>query len=253
MAGALAPGIDFMMTVESRSDPFLPPVHLVELVHSNLGGSAEPVDGDQVFSSIIQAADADAGLWLVTTDKGPESLSALSDSFVRRYPKTTLDGREFKYPYKKRVNVTAAALTDAFLAKFIDMVEQVVNATEGVYLVFQMIIGGGELRSSTLRPATSIPRRDLVFGFAFDLFYDSGFEEAAEALQALMQDLVDTEFSATQEQRLFWGSFGDVDMSHESVRNFYYDDLNTYTRCQGLKKRVDPNDLLSTPFTVKLP
>jgi FAD/FMN-containing dehydrogenase len=253
VAGTLPPGIDFMMTVESRSEPFLPPVHLVELVHSNLGGSGEVVDGDQVFNSIIQASDAEAGPWLLTTDQGPESLSTLSDSFVRRYPKTTLDGREFKYPYKKRVNGSTNALTDVFVERFIDMVDKGVTATEGVYLVFQMIIGGGELQSSSLRPATSIPRRDLVFGFAFDLFYDTGYEEAAVKLQDDMQGLVDAEFSATQEQRFFWGSFGDTDMTHEAVVKFYYDDINTYSRSQNLKKRVDPDDLFHTPFTVKLP
>ena len=31
-------------------------------------------------------------------------------------------------------------------------------------------------------------------------------------------------------------------MSYESVRNFYYDDIDTYTRCQSLKKRLDLND-----------
>src|SRR5262249_2646063 len=155
------------------SEPFLPPVLLVELVHSNPGGSGEVVDGDQEFHAIIQASDAGAGVWLLMTDQGPESLSTLSDSFVRRYPKTTLDGREFKYPYKKRVNVTTSALTSAFIEKFIDLVDRVVTTMDGVYLVFQMGIGGGALQSSSRRPATSIPRRDLVFIFVFDIFYDT--------------------------------------------------------------------------------
>ena len=122
-----------------------------------------------------------------------------------------------------------------------------------VYLVFQMIIGGGALQGSSARPATSIPRRDLVFGFVFDLFYDTGAEEKAEQLQADMQVIVDSEYSPAQEQRLFWGSFGDTDMAHEPARQFYYDKSDTYIRSQNLKKKVDPNDLYHSQLTVRLP
>ena len=252
-AGVLPAGIDFMMTVESGSDVIIPPVILVELVHSNLGGANEPVDGDAVFKSIIQAADAATGMFPRFTDKGPESLSALSDSFVRRWPKTTLDGREFRYPYKKRINCTTSALSDAFVDKFVDMVNKVVMHTDGVYLVFQMLFGGGAYRDSTRRPQTSIPRRDYVYCFVFDLFYDTGYEQTAVKLQKEMQALVDSEYSKGQEQRVLWGSFGDYDMSKPTVRDYYYDDLGKYTELQKLKKKVDPDNRFHTPFAVQLP
>jgi hypothetical protein len=172
---------------------------------------------------------------------------------VRRFPTTTLDGRELKYPYKKRVNSTVRELSDEFIDRFVDLVDQVVMRTDGVYLVFQMFIGGGEYRYSKRRHETSIPRRDLVYGFVFDLFYDDGFEETAEQLQAEMQKIVDTVYSPEQEERLFWGSFGDFNMSEQKVVNYYYDDLDTYQKLQGLKQKLDPGDLFHTPFAVQLP
>ena len=155
--------------------------------------------------------------------------------------------------YKKRINCTTSALTNVFLDRFVNLVDKVVERTVGVYLVFQMMIGGGDYRNSSLRAATSIPRRDFVFAFVFDLFYDTGFEQAAMNLQDEMQAIVDSEFSTNQEQRLFWGSFGDTDMTKTSVRNFYYDDASRYVRLQALKEKVDPDDVFHTLFTVKLP
>ena len=252
-AGTQPPGLDFTMTVESSSGLFLPPILLVEMVHSNLGGPGELVDGDQEFKAIIQASDQGAGLWRAITSKGPKPLSTLSDSFVRRGFATTWDGREFKYPYRKRVNCSTSAITTAFLDRFVDLVEKVVNATDGVYLVFQMMIGGGNYQNSLRRPATSIPQRDFVFCLVFDLFYEEGFEQTAADLQQEMQMLVDSEFSQNQERRLFWGSFGDTDMTKLPVINLYYDDTNKYVRLQALKKKVDPDDIFHTLFTVKLP
>lgn len=252
-AGLLPAGIDFMMTVESGSDLIIPPVILVELVHSNLGGENEPVDGDQVFKSVIEAADAAAGFFPRFTEKGPQSLSSLSDSFVRRWPMTTLDGREFQYPFKKRINCTSNALTDVFIHKFVELVNKVVMNTEGVYLVFQMLVGGGNYKNSTRRPQTSIPRRDYVYCFVFDLFYDDGYEQVAVDLQSQMQSIVDHDYSPGQEQRMHWGSFGDIDMSKAEVRDCYYDDLAKYARLQQLKKKVDPGNVFHTPFMVQLP
>lgn len=250
-AGTKPAGIDFTVTVESNAglNPF--PLLLVEMVHSNLGGLGETVKGEEVFKSIIQASDEDS-FGLLTTTKGTKPLSFWSDFFVRRFPSTTVDGREFKYPYKKRVNCTTIAMTNAFLKKFVDMVDKVVN-TDGVYLVFQMMIGGGAFQTSPRREQTSIPRRDFVFCFVFDVFYADGFMEVAEQLQEEMQGIVNTEFSPGQEQRLFWGSFGETDMRETSVQKFYYDDIGKYVRLQQLKKKVDPNDVFHTSLTVQLP
>ena len=100
---AMPPDVDFMMTVESQSFPLPVPVHLIELVYSNVGGSGQQFDAEQFFAPIINAS-YEGPLDFLFTTKGPKSLSALANSFVRRFPSTTWDGREFKYPYKKRVN-----------------------------------------------------------------------------------------------------------------------------------------------------
>lgn len=255
-AGTLRPDIDYMMTVASRSDTLRPPFPtiLVELVHANLGGPGEVVDAETVFEPIITAADSEAPLWeLLPTVEGEESLSNLSNSFVRRFPFTTPDGREFRQPYQKRINCSSAALTDDFVDRFVNLIDKVVAQTDGVYLIFQMLIGGGNFQKSNRRAATSIPRRDFVFCFIFDLFYDTGKKPVAEQLQNEMQALIDAHFSPAQEQRLLWGTFGDTDITKDAVRNFYYDDPVVYARLQQLKKKVDPEDLFHSRLTVKLP
>ncbi len=251
-AGTLDPDLDFMMTVESRSAWVLPPLLLVELVHSNLGGAAQVFDPAQVFSPVTQAADAGTASWeRLLTRKGPQPLSVLSDSFVRRWPATTDAGREFDYPYQKRINCTGDALTDGFVAGCVALVNKVVTQSDTVRLVFQMLIGGGNYGKSS--PATSIPRRDFVFCFMFDLFHDDDDDARAEAegYQAEMQTLIDAHFSGPQEQRLFWGSFGDTNMTNPVVQNYYYDNPARYTDLRQLKRDVDPHNLFSTLLSVK--
>ncbi len=211
--------VDFTMTVESQAFPLPAPAHVIEMVYSNVEGSSEQFDPEQFFSPIIQAADAGQQLWLMdSTTKGPKSCSALADSFVRRFPETTLDGREFKYPYRKRINCTMRELSDRFIDDFVNMVDKVVMHTEGVYLVFQMAFGGGAFRNSPRRPETSIPRRDFVFFFVFDLFHEEDRLTEAENLQDEMQKIIDASYSHGDEGRLFWGSFGDIDMSQPEGR-----------------------------------
>ncbi len=253
-AGTLRPDINFSMSVESNSGLIPHPILIVELLHMNLGGPEEVVNGDEVFHSIIQAVDVGPpSLMDFVTIKGPQLLSVHSDAVVRRYPLTTIDGREFRYPYKKRTNCTSHALTDVFIERFVDLVDKIVTSPDSVYLVFQMMIGGGNFQKTKRRASTSIPRRDFVFGFSFYIFYAEGFEAVAEQLQQELQVIVETDFSPDQEQRLFWASFGDTDITKPKVRDFYYDDIEVYKRLQTLKQRVDPDDVFHTSLTVKLP
>ena len=249
--GVLPGNIDFMMTVESSYN-LLPrrPLIKVELVSTD----KHDLKGMAVLNSVKNACNTIHALTSYTLVEGDKPLSELSDSFVRRYPLTTWCGREFKYPYKKRVNVTTKSLTDDFIKNFVDLLDKVVMQTEGVYLVFQMVIGGGELKYSKHRPETSIPRRDFVYCLIFDLFYEEGFISVAINLQDELQGIVDTYFSPGQEQRLFWGSFGDdtdIKNPNNLVRNYYYDDPDSYKKLQNLKKKVDAGDLFHTSLTVK--
>jgi FAD/FMN-containing dehydrogenase len=249
--GTLTADIDFMMTVESSKIPFLP-VMLVEAVDTNFDGEDTGSIKNQILQSIIDAASSEQANW-EKSEYRKRSLSSLSDSFVRRFPATTLDGREFQFPYKKRINCTTNALTDDFIQQFVNMVDKVVMETKGVKLVFQMLMGGGAYQNTERRQATSIPHRDYVFCFIFDLFYRKGYEETAVDLQQKMQIIVDKHFSGNQEQRVFWGSFGDTDISKNEVRQMYYDSEEQYERLQKLKQLVDPNDIFHTTLTVQLP
>jgi FAD/FMN-containing dehydrogenase len=253
-AGTLPADIDLMMTVESTGRmPFFP-ILLVEAVSGDLAGN-EGVIENEMLKSIDEAASFEQSTWedLLPLEYGNRSLSDLSDSFVRRWPATTLDGREFPYPYKKRIDCTTTALTDDFIQQFVDMVDEVLMQTEGVKLVFQMLMGGGAYQHTERRQDTSISHRDYVFCFVFDLFYRQGFEQAAIDLQNRMQIVVDKHFSGNQEQRVFWGSFGDTDISKIEVRKMYYDSEEQYARLQQLKQKVDPNDIFHTTLTVQLP
>lgn len=79
------------------------------------------------------------------------------------------------------------------------------------------------------------PHRSFVFAFTYDIFYTKNHENTANIFQQKMQDLIDAHFNNGKDQRVFWGSFGDTDMTNPQVVNYYYDDLNDYTRLQDLK------------------
>lgn len=249
-SGTLPPEMDFMMTVASAGGikPF--PLLLAELVHSDLKNGA----GNQAFHSIKKIASANASWWEQhQTHHGKQRLSKLSDSFVRRWPATTMDGREFKHPYKKRVNCTMKALTDAFVEKLVEMISHVVINVPNVKLVFQMSIGGGNYQKNKQSDIASISHRDYVYCFVFDLFYKKGFETTAIKLQEDMQLLIDNHFNNGQERRVFWGSFGDTDISKPTIRQMYYDSEDQYKQLQELKQEVDAEDVFHTDLTVQLP
>ncbi|MEM7354293.1 MAG: FAD-binding protein [Acidobacteriota bacterium] len=183
--------------------------------------------------------------------EGDKDLSYMSDAKVRRTG-TTEDGREFKEPYRKRLNCTNRPLTTEFIEGFVDLIDRVVQSRT-VQLVFQMFLGGGAYGSPEASPPlSSIDHRDVTLGIVFDCFYIGrrGLNNARR-FQNEMQDLLGA-FSGDQEIRMLWGSFGDTDISKEAVRKLYYDDA-TWSSLQALKEKVDPGDLFHTEFTVQLP
>ncbi len=254
-AGTLTADFDFMMTVKSTDKIQFFPVLLVEAVYGNLPVVNKGVIEDGRLKSIDEAVLFEQSWWenFLRREYGKRSLPDLSDSFVRRHPATTHDGREFEYPYKKRINCTTNALTDDFIQQFVDMIDKVVMKTEGVKLIFQMLMGGGAYQNTKGKNVTSISHRDYVFCFVFDLFYREGFEQIAVILQKDMQKVIDEHFSGNQELRVFWGSFGDTDISKKEIRQMYYDSEEQYARLQQLKQKVDPNDIFHTTLTVQLP
>jgi hypothetical protein len=196
---------------------------------------------------------------MVVGFEGEKKLSALSDSFVRRFPYTTLAGREFKYPYKKRVNCTIKALSNEFVDALSAKIDEVVTKEPGVKLAFQMSFGGGAVRAKGNdmvgdTTITSIPQRDVVYTFSFELFYTPGNEGKAIDLQKDMQEIVDKYFhNDSHERRSFHATFGDTNISNPDIRKMYYDSEEQYKKLQKLKECVDPDDIFHTDLTVQLP
>ena len=175
-------------------------------------------------------------------------LSYLSNEKVRR----AMGAREYPEPYLKRLNCTKKPISDAFIERFVELIDRVVKS-KTVKLVFQMFIGGGAYASPDPSPAVnSICHRDVTLGIVFDCFYIGarGLNNA-KRFQDEMQNLLE-EFSGEQEIRMLWGSFRDTDLSKEEIRKLYYDD-ETWSRLQEVKKVVDEEDLFHTEFTVQLP
>ncbi|CAM9161442.1 unnamed protein product, partial [Laminaria digitata] len=176
------------------------------------------------------------------------ALSYMSNAFVRNKGMTS-DGREFPEPYVKRVNCTTKALSDDFIASFVDLVDKAMNTTN-VNFVFQMVMGGGAYEGNGAKGISSIPHRDIAIGIVFDCFYEPGGETAANDLHNEFGALVASSWG--EDIRMMWGSFGKIDMSkvHEE---YYGRDNGLYERLQRLKQEVDPRDHFHTPFTVQLP
>jgi FAD/FMN-containing dehydrogenase len=245
----LPPDVDMCMTVVSRDWP-VDGIYLLEIVNGNKDGEDDGGANNRFLETAINNITADSYHIPCVGYEDLEPLSYMANSFVRRSG-TTPDGREFAEPYKKRLNCTKQPLSTKFVNSFVDLVDRVVNS-DNVLLVFQMFIGGGAYASPVPDPpVNAICHRDVVLGIVFDCFYKQGGEGEAEGFQQDMQNLL-AEYSGTQEIRMLWGTFGDVRIREDSVRNYYYDD-KTWTGLQQLKKQVDAGDLFHTRFTVQLP
>jgi len=260
------PGLDFMMTLDShRFGQYGPPLSLlpslmgVEVVYSDPRGN---VPYKQQLESIIGAAKQDLSIEdRIVRDvfqdfEGKKKLSELAHHFVRHFPQTTIDGREFNLPYKKRINVTTNAISDEFLEKWFKQVDQTMNEN-GIHLIFQMAFGGGAYRAKGKEAVdgltvTSYPHRQkFVWNFVYDLFYEPGKEQRAIDLQNEMQAIVDSYFNNDkQERRMFWGTFGDTNMSKPSVQRMYYDNVEQYRDLQKIKEKYDPTNIFRTDLTV---
>ena len=137
--------------------------------------------------------------------------------------------------------------------RLVDQLDETIN-TEGVYLIFQMFMGGGMHRDNPRRNHTALPHRDISFGYVYDIFYKN--EQTALELQAKMTELLRTTLDPERDSvRFLWGSFNNTDMRNASVQRFYYQDPSgtPYPRLADIKRRFDPTDLFHTSFTVQLP
>lgn len=170
-----------------------------------------------------------------------------------------LAGREFRFPYHKRMNCTKIALSDSFITSFLELVDEVMT-TSGVCFVYQMVMGGGNYANHGKDRITAFPWRDIVVGIVFDIFYTDGHSAKAEELQMKMQKLL-PEMTGNPDKpdddpacdiRQTWGSFGANINMNDMWKNYYGQD-GTYQLLQQLKYAVDPHDIFTTTFTVQMP
>ncbi len=181
--------------------------------------------------------------------KSHTTLSSMCDGWVRNFGMTS-DGREFEYPYKKRVNATFEPLTDDFKNGFVDLVSDAI-ADDRVRVVFQMVLGGSQHRDHPNRQYTAVQRRDVTIGVVFDIFYTEGNEALAETYQAGMTALLKNSVPEKDTVKMIWGSFGNTNINE--VWQEYYDNRAVYGRLQDIKQKVDPDNVFSTEFTVQPP
>jgi hypothetical protein len=92
-------------------------------------------------------------------------------------------------------------------------------------VIVQIALGGGayyekgQCKVNNDLTVTSIPHRDKIYFFSYDIFYDvkkdPNAEQKAEELQKNMETIVNKHYNSNDggEKRFFWASFGDVDMT----------------------------------------
>jgi FAD/FMN-containing dehydrogenase len=256
--GELPPGIDLFLTVVSGDLP-RPAVLLVEIMCTGNAGLQE-------IKTVVDAVDAAVPFWvrwpahLAAQVNGATPLSVIADEGVRKIgvfglPKS---GREFDLPYKKSLHITKTPFTEVFRDRFVDLVNDA-NESYGLKVVFQGVIGGGDFSANGERKTTHMQRRDALVQLVFDIFYEDGYESAAEDFQQSMKGLL-SEYSGGLDLRMLWGSFEDkntngvqLDMSLTATQDLYYDSGDEYARLQQIKKYTDPKDLFYTSFNVQEP
>jgi hypothetical protein len=266
----LSDGIDVFVTIVSKEIAFGFEwgVFVPEVAYT---GSDFTRDVETQMNEILEACQTrniNWASWFIAGEKELESRfpSVVAHAGVRTYNNgVTLLGREFDFPYKKRVNVMLdtdkLSEDDAgeFAREFGRLAADVVQHRL-LRLVIQMNVGGGKAATNDTASTTGIPYRNQSFGFVFDVFYTHQVAETeATRIQNDMQRLLNRIGGGCFNRRLFWGSFGretgETDMSFAEVQELYYGPpiLGAYSAMQDIKERVDPIGVFTTEFSVQNP
>ena len=256
--GELPPGIDLFLSVISGDFP-RPAVLLLETMCRDQAGVDEITT---VVDAVAGAVSDLARLFARDTSslQGPAKLSVIADDGVRKIGVTGLpkSGREFDLPYKKSLHITKEQFSTGFCEGFVKLVDDAYECA-GLKVVFQGVVGGGDFSANGTKKTTRMQRRDALVQLVFDVFYEPGYEGAAEGLQERMKDLLRS-FSGGEDVRMLWGTFEDADtggrqlrMSRPEVQELYYDSLSEYQHLQQIKEYTDPADIFHTTFTVQPP
>jgi len=183
-----------------------------------------------------------------------QNLSALSNSFVRR-GRGTINGREFNYPFIKRVQLFSRVPPPEFFDKFCILVDKLADTglikSGPLYLCMQLQCGGGAYAKAG-STFSSIGHRQAVLCIVFDVFYEPDPAGANKVKAKNFHDQMGALYAeyAKEDLRCLWGSFGNTKMNE--VSQCYYDE-GMYPKLQSIKKLWDETDVFHTDFTVQLP
>lgn len=229
---------------------------LLELLYGNKDGLPDtntPLTKDrfeQMHEKVIKDDTFPAWPFIKQfTSETTQPLSMMCDTWVRNFG-TTRDGREFIYPYEKRLNGTFEELDESFVTRFVDLVDRSIHDSD-VRVVFQMTLGGGMHSGHENRKYTACQRRDITIGVVYDVFYTNNNQQSALNYQNEMLSVLNDTVPEKDTVRLIWGSYGETNIN-KVMRN-YYDNRALYGRLQNIKKAVDGSDVFHTEFTVQLP
>lgn len=228
---------------------------LLELLYGNKEGNAKN-DSEaasntftEMFEKVTEGDPTLLKMKMFDSTDNP-SLSYMCDSWVRNFGMPH-EGREYNYPYEKRLNGTFEPLTQGFVERFATLVTTTIG-DPSVRTVFQMTLGGGMHRHNPNKKYTACARRNVTIGIVFDIFYTNDrAKDTALKYQETMRQLLEDEVHEGEKVRFIWGSYGCTDMS--KVWENYYDNRDLYSRLQDIKKKVDGSDVFHTEFTVQLP
>lgn len=240
-----------------RSTPELlrrvwPGMILLELCYSNKDGV---VHDDSDPSSPINRLKAEYDVidklggpisFSIKEYEGVVPMSEICDNYVQRLG-TMGDGREFVYPYKKRLNGTVKPITADFVDEFCALLDDIMDEKD-VYVILLAIVGGGQFKNHPKRADTAGQKRDSNMMLCCDVFYTKDHEALAEEYQERIRRILVQTTEAEDSVRFAWGTFGETDIN--KVWGNYYDDETVYSRLKAIKAKVDPSNLFRTRFTV---
>jgi len=164
--------------------------------------------------------------------------------------------REYNFPYLKVAQTSDANIEADFVDAYVEKVDEIMDSTNGVFFVSELASVHGLKKFDPDNELTSISRRGAMFCLLTDLFY-------AEPLNADAKSIA-TEWLATSwgewlanglfndgvDERMTWATnAGSVDI--ETVWPFYYE-ADLYRRLKRIKRRVDPDNVFQTPFTIPI-
>ena len=161
--------------------------------------------------------------------------------------------REFAYPYIKRTNTTnsktlsKSGWSEWFSGRVDSLVSDHTNGLK-ISSQIQVFNGTDSMFSKNANNGTSYSWRDSTIGGTWDVFYQDGKKEAAEAWQAENDKGLPDHFSKA-DRRLLWGSYGDWNM--KNVWQNYYEPA-TYQKLRAIRKAADPRGTFTpNPFCVE--